>query len=353
MKSGNNARILIAEDNIDHLELLTDALSGANYEVVGTETREGLFEKLGIERFDVVILDYNLSKLHEGILTIQEIATKYPDIPVIIVTAYGSEDIAVRVMKVGAKDYVRKTLDNKFLDRIVYIVQSLTTKNRISYSEIKRKMISFFIEIKERFLQRWKDKIQAQEEHLKLTHSFQITDEQYSELFDAFVSDLNQDEISRTIDFLKTYILQQESQEDLLLHIELLNITFREIAHDILVDKFPNEFKSGSTLLDQINWIVDANDIVVSREYERIIDKSVERVRKIEKHSANFELLTRLRGLIYGPIEKLESDLMKLSSLGEDEKKSLIQKMASDFTTVKQRILDFENQSRKILEDYL
>ena len=143
-------KVLVAEDNVDHLELLTDALSEEN-EVVGTDSKEGCMEQLQKDTFDLVVLDYNLKKDFSGFDILREITLKYPYMPVIMVTAYGNEELAVKVMKIGAKDYIRKTLDNNYIDRIVSNVRILVNKReKEDYRKIKEDSIAFLHQHKER-----------------------------------------------------------------------------------------------------------------------------------------------------------------------------------------------------------
>jgi len=288
-------RVLVAEDNIDHLELLSDALSEEN-DVIGTDSKEGCMEKLTQGQFDLVVLDYNLKKDFSGFDILKEITLKYPYLPVIMVTAYGNEELAVKVMKIGAKDYIRKTLDNNYINQIVKNVRTLLNrKEKQDYRIIKKKALFFLKEREKDFIARWKDKIHTYEEKFDIPGPLQVQDLLFKKLYKAFLEDLAEDKISRTLDILKEIFTDHLKDEYLLINIELLNVSFREIAHDLLIDEYPIIFDHGSTLMDQISWIIDANDLVLSKAYEKIIDKSVEDVRKMEHFIANRALIRQLR----------------------------------------------------------
>ena len=77
-----------------------------------------------------------------------------------MVTAYGNEELAVKVMKIGAKDYIRKTLDNNYIDRIVTNVRTLVRKkDKADYKEIKNMALKFLKNNTLNFIDKWKEKI--------------------------------------------------------------------------------------------------------------------------------------------------------------------------------------------------
>lgn len=305
-------KVLVAEDNVDHLELLSDALSVENT-VIGTDSKEGCMEHLAREQFDLVVLDYNLKKDFSGFDILREITMKYPYLPVIMVTAYGNEELAVKVMKIGAKDYIRKTLDNNYIDRIVNNVRSLVKKKeKGDYRQMKKDVIGFLRENADEFIKKWKDKIHLYEEKFEISDTLNMPDVFFMKLYKAFLDDLTEDKISRTLDTLKGIFKDNMHDGGLLLNMELLNVSYREMAHDFLLEKYPGFFDFGSTLMDQISWIVDANDLVLSKEYERLIDKSVDDVRKIEHYTANESLIRELREELKGSTAHIEENTQKM-----------------------------------------
>ncbi|MBN1410851.1 MAG: response regulator [Spirochaetales bacterium] len=148
-------KVLVAEDNLDHLELLTDALCEKNI-VVGTDSKEGCMQLLAAEDFDLVVLDYNLKKKFSGFDILREITVRYPNLPVIMVTAYGNEELAVKVMQIGAKDYIRKSLDNNYIDRIVKNINLLLNqKESINSNQAKNDIMKYLEENLDRIVDSW------------------------------------------------------------------------------------------------------------------------------------------------------------------------------------------------------
>jgi DNA-binding NtrC family response regulator len=104
------AKILIAEDEKSQRDLLEGFLRKEGFEVdAASNGREALL-KLKDNIFDMALLDYKMPEL-DGFQTLQEIRRLYPDLPVIMMTAYGTVETAVASMKEGALDYLTKPVD--------------------------------------------------------------------------------------------------------------------------------------------------------------------------------------------------------------------------------------------------
>ncbi|OFX27669.1 MAG: hypothetical protein A2041_07940 [Bacteroidetes bacterium GWA2_31_9b] len=104
-------RILHVDDSVHDRILVLDALEKEHgeYEVVSADNRNK-FEKLLSEcEFDLVLSDFNILGF-DGLQVLEVVKSKKPDLPVIIVTGTGSEEIAIQAMKMGAADYVIKSV---------------------------------------------------------------------------------------------------------------------------------------------------------------------------------------------------------------------------------------------------
>ncbi len=106
--------LLIEDDKIMRISL-EDALSEAGYNVVSFETGAEAMQAVNSIPFDVVLTDFRLPDL-DGFDILKEITGKQ-DVPVIMMTAYGTIKDAVEAMKLGAFDYLTKpfALDELFL----------------------------------------------------------------------------------------------------------------------------------------------------------------------------------------------------------------------------------------------
>ena len=102
-------KILIAEDEEIMRITLKDGLSKEGYQVTTADDgRDGL-EKFKQDDFDLVIADLRMPKL-DGIQFLKEVKRLSPEIPVIMITAYGTIETAIQAMKLGAYDYLTKPL---------------------------------------------------------------------------------------------------------------------------------------------------------------------------------------------------------------------------------------------------
>ncbi len=104
------ARILVVDDETIITTSLKQGLEKEGYDVVtGSSGEEGL-EQFRVESPDITLLDINLPRM-DGIRVLDVIKKLDKDAIVIMITAYGGVDSAVRAMKLGAYDYIEKPFD--------------------------------------------------------------------------------------------------------------------------------------------------------------------------------------------------------------------------------------------------
>jgi DNA-binding NtrC family response regulator len=106
--------ILIIEDDGDMCEMLDCGLSRRGFTVQTCLTgREGL-AAITHERPDVVLTDINLPD-SSGLTLCREITAHWPEVPVVMMTAFGSLETAVEGLRAGAYDFITKPLDLELL----------------------------------------------------------------------------------------------------------------------------------------------------------------------------------------------------------------------------------------------
>lgn len=103
-------RIIVVDDDKNILELMQIRLESADYYVDTAADEEAALEKVRNEVFDIAIVDLQLVNT-DGITLMQNIHMIHPDMPVIILTAYGTIESAVEAMKNGAYSYLTKPFD--------------------------------------------------------------------------------------------------------------------------------------------------------------------------------------------------------------------------------------------------
>jgi DNA-binding NtrC family response regulator len=112
-------RILIADDQPDVLQALRLLLKGEGYDLVTAASPKDVAAALQEREFDVVLLDLNYTRDttsgEEGMDLLTRIQAVYPNLPVVVMTAWGSVEGAVEAMRRGARDYVEKPWDNQRL----------------------------------------------------------------------------------------------------------------------------------------------------------------------------------------------------------------------------------------------
>ncbi len=103
-------RILLVEDSSDQVLLTERAFrrAGSETQMVSVKDGEACLDLLSRERFSAVIVDYHLPQM-DGTELIRRIRESGLQVPVIMVTGQGDEEVAVKAMKSGASDYIVKT----------------------------------------------------------------------------------------------------------------------------------------------------------------------------------------------------------------------------------------------------
>ncbi|MDP3016267.1 MAG: sigma-54 dependent transcriptional regulator, partial [Deltaproteobacteria bacterium] len=120
-------RILIAEDEKAQRELLEGFLKKEGFSVETASDGRQAIEKIEGAFFDIAFLDYKMPEL-DGLQTLHEIRKRFPDLPVVMMTAYGTVETAVASMKEGALDYLTKPID---LDELLLIIQKVLERSTL------------------------------------------------------------------------------------------------------------------------------------------------------------------------------------------------------------------------------
>src|SRR6266404_7404387 len=124
MKSGaSDGRVLIADDQPDVLEALRLLLKGQGFEIESATSPAGILAALESRDFDVVLMDLNYTRDttsgQEGLDLLTRIQSIDTMVPIVVMTAWGSVDLAVEAMRRGARDFIQKPWDNARLMAIV------------------------------------------------------------------------------------------------------------------------------------------------------------------------------------------------------------------------------------------
>ena len=113
-----NGRVLIVDDDGDMCTELERMLVRRGYEVVTRQQADEAFELLSTEDFDVVVTDVNMRGMN-GIELCDRIAQNRRDLPVILITGFGSMDTAIASIRAGAFDFITKPFNAEQLLRAI------------------------------------------------------------------------------------------------------------------------------------------------------------------------------------------------------------------------------------------
>ncbi|HJT66916.1 MAG TPA: sigma-54 dependent transcriptional regulator [Pyrinomonadaceae bacterium] len=109
-------RILIADDQADVVAALSLLLKGEGFRIDSASSPAGVLKALDGQEFDVVLIDLNYARDTtsgaEGLDLLSKIRALDPSLPVVVMTAWGSVNLAVEAMRRGARDFIQKPWDN-------------------------------------------------------------------------------------------------------------------------------------------------------------------------------------------------------------------------------------------------
>ena len=117
------SRILIADDQRDVLEALRILLKGEGYQTEAATSLAGIFNALEKKEYALLLMDLNYARDttsgQEGLSAIPRIRQIDNALPIVVMTAWATVELAVEAMKRGARDFVTKPWDNQRLLAIV------------------------------------------------------------------------------------------------------------------------------------------------------------------------------------------------------------------------------------------
>jgi len=136
----NHKKILVVDDEKLIRWSLVQKFSQWDYDTAVAETGNAALKAFDSENPDLVLLDINLPDI-EGTEVLKELKQRRPEIPIIMITAYGSIEDAVSAMRMGAYDFITKPIDDlKIQGTIKNALETATLKQEVAfYKEQERK----------------------------------------------------------------------------------------------------------------------------------------------------------------------------------------------------------------------
>ena len=128
-------RILVADDQADILSALKLLLKREGFDVATATSPAGALDIAAREHVDVALVDLNYSRDTtsgaEGVALVGELHRLHPDLPVVVMTAWASVEVAVQAMQGGANDFLEKPWNNQRLLSVL--------RNQVKLAEARRR----------------------------------------------------------------------------------------------------------------------------------------------------------------------------------------------------------------------
>src|SRR5579872_3135433 len=120
-------RVLVCDDQPDVLEAMRLLLKGNGYLASTVDSPRALLDAARAQHFDLILADLNYTRDttsgKEGLDLLASLEAQGSHTPVIVMTAWGSVDLAVEAMRRGACDFIQKPWDN---DRVIAAIRKQT-----------------------------------------------------------------------------------------------------------------------------------------------------------------------------------------------------------------------------------
>ena len=111
-------RILVADDDPDIVMSLSERLRWLGHDVVTAADGQAALAAVESHALDLAFFDVSMPRLN-GIEALKIVRKRWPDLPVVVVTAYGTIRLAVEAMKEGAVDFITKPFEQGQIDQTV------------------------------------------------------------------------------------------------------------------------------------------------------------------------------------------------------------------------------------------
>ena len=120
-------RVLVVDDEENLRHMLQTLLRREGYEAVSTASVDGALAELANRSYDIVITDLRMPE-RSGLDLVDEVRRRALDTTVVVMTAYGSRDVAIEAMKRGAYDYLSKPFE---ADELVLLLRKAEERERL------------------------------------------------------------------------------------------------------------------------------------------------------------------------------------------------------------------------------
>jgi DNA-binding NtrC family response regulator len=134
-------RILLIEDEPNYRQVLRMMVAGLDVDLSEAEDGVAGLERLAREEVDLVLTDLNMPRM-DGMTVLSKVREKWPSLPVVVITAYGTVDSAAEAIRRGAIDYLQKPFDEArlrlTLERALRVTDLLAENRRLREAVVGR-----------------------------------------------------------------------------------------------------------------------------------------------------------------------------------------------------------------------
>ncbi|EPX61116.1 Response regulator of zinc sigma-54-dependent two-component system [Cystobacter fuscus DSM 2262] len=127
-----SGRVLLVDDDPSMVELLQTRLTRRGFSVTSVTQPEAAVPLVMEQPFDVVLTDLNMKGM-SGTQLCERVVANLPDLPVVVVTAFGSMETAVAAIRAGAYDFITKPVE---MDALVH-----TLTRAVQHSQLKGEVV--------------------------------------------------------------------------------------------------------------------------------------------------------------------------------------------------------------------
>jgi DNA-binding NtrC family response regulator len=113
--------VLIVDDDLALLEALPEALrlrmGGVTVETA--DSAATALDRMAAREFDAIVTDIKMPGM-DGLALLKEIKSRRPDIPTLIITGHGDNELVVHALRSGARDFIQKPIDRDYFVAALY-----------------------------------------------------------------------------------------------------------------------------------------------------------------------------------------------------------------------------------------
>ncbi len=244
----NRKRILVVEDDAEINELHRNYLS--DYFLVYIEpSGAGAMRYLKRNRhIDLALIDLVLPDI-SGIDVLKEIKKYMPFVPAIIVTAFGSEDVAVKAFRCGARDYIRKPFN---YDELIKRMKFCLSLNVIDQVKNRTALLN-----------------ESEEVILEKTHRGQVVKTRHVQralhfIHNNYATDISLDRVAQTVQLSRYHFSR--------LFKEITGLTYRSYINRVRIEQAKRMLNDDALSVTDAGYAVGYSDLT---HFERIFKKIV------------------------------------------------------------------------------